>query len=744
MKDQTLELNFTAVRVRKTPRDIKSVKDPLLALSVKDRRVYVGAAANYALRLRDISIDTSQNDATFNHRSRRPETSLTIALQTPKLKVEGILTSPSKRDTHEFHTFVRELEDAVRRVKGGGGGKTMPAVKDVASHAIRSRSGKRYAVGNTVTPIARHDGLYMTSPRKSPGRRSSPSKQREGGRGRTAVGSRGNVVTAPEEEQRGMKLPPKSPLRAVPLREVEPKARAVNRSVFSRDEYEADVEEEPKRKRLVTSRKEEDDESDAEFDVPKAKKKLRLDDEEEEEEEGSPSEEDREVWMGMHSGIEGKEQTDQRIDEAKENAETETKTALVPTPAKQIHSFFAKHTAKPKPKPVANSDTFGGAILSSPQKSTTASTSTPPPSVTERAPAQTQRKTVVKSKYFTKNETGDTDYATDEECLLRDDDMYYEDERVPSTQTKLPVAPQRNILKQYGSKRVNNPYLRGTRSRLQYREHMKHVPIDGIDETPLSKQLDFDRLTSSADEALGSRKLSPSRFFRSTGAAKEIDEFNSSKPTTIPGIQNLGNTCYLSASLQTLFGIPNFLRDVYKMYEDESSKKEMPLTKSLLEVAVAIGVIDGRQMPKIDASVAKSKLSTSKAANPSALKKQMDVLTDKFVGYEQRDAHEFLSDLVDYLHEELVAEEEKAEKEIESKAGDDTNEKDVNAEDASSDKENDDASSAVVNAKNEETKDKEDGVVKDATEANAVAPTDDYFHLKVRVCLECDSCHYSR
>ena len=31
----------------------------------------------------------------------------------------------------------------------------------------------------------------------------------------------------------------------------------------------------------------------------------------------------------------------------------------------------------------------------------------------------------------------------------------------------------------------------------------------------------------------------------------------------------------------------------------------------------------------------------------------MDGLTDNFAGYEQRDAHEFLSDLIDLLHEEL-------------------------------------------------------------------------------------------
>ena len=40
----------------------------------------------------------------------------------------------------------------------------------------------------------------------------------------------------------------------------------------------------------------------------------------------------------------------------------------------------------------------------------------------------------------------------------------------------------------------------------------------------------------------------------------------------------------------------------------------------------------------------------------------MDVLTDQFAGYEQRDAHEFIADIIDFLHDELTsAQEEKGE-----------------------------------------------------------------------------------
>jgi hypothetical protein len=120
----------------------------------------------------------------------------------------------------------------------------------------------------------------------------------------------------------------------------------------------------------------------------------------------------------------------------------------------------------------------------------------------------------------------------------------------------------------------------------------------------------------------------------------------SSSSASIPGIQNLGNTCYLSASLQALFSIPQFIADLYKTYVAHSSSsstggKEMPLTKALLEVAVAIGVLDNEDIKKciiLPPEVAGNKKllssgsGSSLAVNPAALKKQMDVLTDKFVG----------------------------------------------------------------------------------------------------------------
>ena len=82
------------------------------------------------------------------------------------------------------------------------------------------------------------------------------------------------------------------------------------------------------------------------------------------------------------------------------------------------------------------------------------------------------------------------------------------------------------------------------------------------------------------------------------------------------------------------------------------------------------------------------------AANPSIVKKAIDAVTDKFEGYQQRDAHEFLSDLVDRVHDEL--EEEQKEKGIET------------------------------------------------TDTTPPFPTDEYFRMNVQVCLTCDSCGYAR
>jgi len=144
-------------------------------------------------------------------------------------------------------------------------------------------------------------------------------------------------------------------------------------------------------------------------------------------------------------------------------------------------------------------------------------------------------------------------------------------------------------------------------------------------------------------------------------------------------------------------------------------------------VATAIGVLNEAETKgSIDPEVARTRWLNKLAGNPVALKKQMDVLTDKFVGYEQRDAHEFLSDLVDYLHDELAAP--------------------LTPPAAEEEGANASTSPEEEGMGDEEEKEKEADEVKEKKMANDgdELPTDKFFHLTVRVCLECDSCGYSR
>ncbi|GAX10105.1 ubiquitin carboxyl-terminal hydrolase 26/29/37 [Fistulifera solaris] len=131
------------------------------------------------------------------------------------------------------------------------------------------------------------------------------------------------------------------------------------------------------------------------------------------------------------------------------------------------------------------------------------------------------------------------------------------------------------------------------------------------------------------------------------------------------GLRNLGNTCYMNSCLQMMCSLPDLIKSL--------RNKGGALTKSLTEVAEKL------QDDRV------------RAIDPRAVKEAMDMTTDKFLGYEQRDAHEFLSDLIDNIHEEVQAERPKP-----------------------------------VQANPHEA-----------------SPMDDFL-LTVRVCLTCASCGYSR
>lgn len=95
------------------------------------------------------------------------------------------------------------------------------------------------------------------------------------------------------------------------------------------------------------------------------------------------------------------------------------------------------------------------------------------------------------------------------------------------------------------------------------------------------------------------------------------------------GLQNMGNTCYLNATLQMLFSLPNFLQ--------------------------ALSAFDGSANPLVKAFCATNNqmLNATAAARPRRLKTTIDETVDNFCDAEQHDAHELLTCLLDKMVEEI-------------------------------------------------------------------------------------------
>ncbi|KAL7473332.1 hypothetical protein ACHAXS_013788 [Conticribra weissflogii] len=460
---------------------------------------------------------------------------------------------------------------------------------------------------------------------------------------------------------------------------------------------------------------------------------------------------------------------------------------------KPINSFFAPRSAK-KTQDLKRSPPINltyGATLSSPRKNTLSSKGSTPLSPIHPATNSSNVKITPvskqvqkKSSYFfqinkeigIKTESSESprsdeaEYASDGSLGDLNSNYYEEngdgvfcsnDENSNRNANMAKKITTRGLQQQdqsknpYGRRNVRNRFNVLGRSRLASRAPI-HSLVSSAQRLDFGEDVDSNNL--SASNFFASKRGSHFKPIRSTSEEDlELDKSGDSGAVvdddpkdeddanaTVPGIRNLGNTCYLSASLQTLFSIPHFIKNLYLEYENHIGTKELPLTKALLEVAKAVGVLSDDAIFIETSDTMETKLLASTAANPTVLKKQMDVLTSKFAGFFQRDAHEFLSDLVDFLHDELTAESNEFASNVgggDSKPAASVTEDRIVIDTAK------DISNRVRGGGTAMVE-KIDEVIKEPcaklTMKKAPLPTDDFFHLNVRVCLECDSCGYSR
>ncbi|CAM9682636.1 unnamed protein product [Chrysoparadoxa australica] len=148
----------------------------------------------------------------------------------------------------------------------------------------------------------------------------------------------------------------------------------------------------------------------------------------------------------------------------------------------------------------------------------------------------------------------------------------------------------------------------------------------------------------------------------------------------LQGLPNLGNTCYINAVLQSLFGLETFAKDLMSNRWVQAALQAAK-TQSLLETVdhrvsnnqgkenspPILGHTGGKlkakgkdasKVPALYLAMLRVLLVSKNMAHgimsPAQLKRAMDAQSDKFAGNMQQDAHEFCSDLLNAVHDELL------------------------------------------------------------------------------------------
>lgn len=125
------------------------------------------------------------------------------------------------------------------------------------------------------------------------------------------------------------------------------------------------------------------------------------------------------------------------------------------------------------------------------------------------------------------------------------------------------------------------------------------------------------------------------------------NQLTPSRGTT--GLSNLGNTCYMNSALQCLVHIPE-LRDyfLYNAYEDEINP-DNPLGYQGHVARILSALIQNL----FGGKALSSKSTMASAYSPTNFKRTIGYFNSMFSGYTQQDSQEFITFLLDGLHEDL-------------------------------------------------------------------------------------------
>ncbi|KAM6984899.1 ubiquitin carboxyl-terminal hydrolase 37 [Aplochiton taeniatus] len=215
--------------------------------------------------------------------------------------------------------------------------------------------------------------------------------------------------------------------------------------------------------------------------------------------------------------------------------------------------------------------------------------------------------------YSKENDSSSNNMDPSRKCVLNNKEKL---KQVEETRNSAPLQPTSF----YGSRSVTK----------DYGNCQSFVNRPATNQTPSAK-----RSLVLPHHSIPFKKVRPSVDY--SGWNKQRTLSNAQTQAPLQGFSNLGNTCYMNAILQSLFSLPSFSNDLLKQ---GIPWKKVPGNALLRRFA--------HLLAKKDVSCHETKKDLLRR-----VKNAISSTAERFSGYMQNDAHEFLSQCLDQLKEDV-------------------------------------------------------------------------------------------